>query len=121
MGISLLDVGTEEKWRKGRCALCKLEVLIPSCVESRYWPNTFNAHRLLLYAEQQQFQHMLELIEALFIALYEHGENISTIPTLIHLAQDVGLSGCNEMLHSNAFTTEVVEEDDFAKYDLEIE
>ncbi|KAK8818180.1 thioredoxin-like family protein [Blastocystis sp. ATCC 50177/Nand II] len=87
----------------------------------RYWPNTFNAHRLLLYAEQQQFPHMLQLINSLFLALYEKGENISAIPTLVRLAQDVGLSGCDEMLHSTAFTAEVVEEDDFAKHDLEID
>ena len=121
MGIKCLDYGTKEERREGRSALCKLEVSTPFSVERRYWPNTFNAHRVLLYAEQQQFPHMLQLIEALFLAIYENGENVSAISTLIRLAEDVGLSGCNEMLHSNAFTTEVVEEDDFAKCDLEIE
>lgn len=121
MGIQRLDIGTEEERRKGRRALCELEVSAPLWVECRYWPNTFNAHRLLLYAEQQQFPHMLQLINSLFLALYEKGENISAIPTLVRLAQDVGLSGCDEMLHSTAFTAEVVEEDDFAKHDLEIE
>lgn len=121
MGIQCLDIGTEEERRKGLCTLCELEVSAPLWVECRYWPNTFNAHRLLLYAERQQFPHMLQLINALFLALYEKGENISAIPTLVRLAQDVGLSGCDEMLHSTAFTAEVVEEDDFAKHDLEIE
>ena len=87
----------------------------------RYWPNTFHAHRLLLYAESQHFPRTTELIHKLFLATYENGENISSIPTLVRLSDEVGLTGVLDMLQSTLYMEEVIREDNYAKSDLDIE
>ena len=87
----------------------------------RYWPNTFHAHRLLLYAESQHFPRTTELINKLFLATYENGENISSIPTLVRLSDEVGLTGVLDMLQSTLYMEEVIKEDNYAKSDLDIE
>ena len=87
----------------------------------KYWPNTFHAHRLLLYAESQHFPRTTELIHKLFLATYENGENISSIPTLVRLSDEVGLTGVLDMLQSTLYMEEVIKEDNYAKSDLDID
>lgn len=88
---------------------------------SRFWPNSFNAHRVMAYARSIHFKNTEELNKRLFQMTYEEGKNISLIEELIALANDIGLPGVDEMLHSDQFKRDVIEEDDFAKDDLEIQ
>ena len=87
----------------------------------RFWPNSFNAHRVMTYARSIHFKNLEELNKRLFQMTYEEGKNISLIEELIALANDIGLPGVDEMLHSDQFKRDVIEEDDFAKDDLEIQ
>ena len=87
----------------------------------RFWPNSFNAHRVLAYARSRNFKNIHDLVLTIFRAVYELGENISLIDTLSRLAEQVGLYGVKQMLESDQFIEEVLEEDDFAKCDLEIQ
>ena len=89
-------------------------------LENRFWPNSFHAHRLLMYARSIDVKNMEELNQRIFSATYEEGENISSIDFLVQLADELGLKGAKKMLYSNDFKQEVLEEDDFAKTDLEI-
>ena len=89
-------------------------------LENRFWPNSFHAHRLLMYARSIDFKNMEEFNQRIFSATYEEGENISSIDFLVQLADELGLKGAKKMLYSNDFKQEVLEEDDFAKTDLEI-
>ena len=69
--------------------------------------NTFKAHRLLAWARNSGLQ--TELKEALFSAYFHEGRLVSDHAVLCDLAQQVGLDGAQagEMLNSDAFTTEV--------------
>lgn len=87
----------------------------------RYWPNSFNAHRLMEYARSIHFDKLKELNARLFEMTYEEGKNISSVEELVVLGNTIGLKGVEEMLRSNQFEKEVIEEDDFAKEDLEIQ
>lgn len=89
-------------------------------VSSRVWPNSLNAHRLLYYARAIKFARLHELTLRLFQATYEEGKNISRVDTLVEIAEEMGLEGVGELLQSNQFKSEVLEEDEFAKHDLEI-
>ena len=57
---------------------------------SRVW-NTFDAHRLLHWAELQGNAHALELKKALLRAYFSDGENVSDHDVLVRIAADVGL------------------------------
>lgn len=89
-------------------------------VSYRVWPNSLNAHRLLYYARTIKFDRLHELTLRLFQATYEEGKNISRVDTLAEIAEEMGLEGVEELLQSNQFKSEVLEEDEFAKHDLEI-
>ena len=89
-------------------------------IDRRYWPNSFNAHRLMLYAFSIGFPKMEELTGRLFSATYEEGENISSIECLSRISKELGLEGVEEMLRTDAMKREVIEQDDFAKDDMEI-
>jgi len=52
-------------------------------------PNTFSAHRLIWYADQQGCQDMV--VESLFKGYFEEGADIGSRPTLIGLAERAGL------------------------------
>ena len=78
------------------------------------WPNTLNAHRLLAYARSVHFPRTTELIDRLFSLTYEEGENISSIDVLTRVANE-------GVLRSTQFIEQVVDEDEYAKRDLEIE
>ena len=87
----------------------------------RVWPNSFNAHRLVSYARSINFKKIDELNYRLFLRTYEEGGNISKIDELVQIANDLGIEGAEDMLRSDRFKEEVLEEDDFAKDDLEIQ
>jgi predicted DsbA family dithiol-disulfide isomerase len=52
-------------------------------------PNTFAAHRLVWYTEQQGKQDAM--VEALFHAYFLEGKNIGDVTTLTHVADEAGL------------------------------
>ena len=52
-------------------------------------PNTFAAHRLVWYAEQQGKQD--EMVEALFRGYFLEGKHIGDVKTLTHVAAEAGL------------------------------
>jgi predicted DsbA family dithiol-disulfide isomerase len=69
--------------------------------------NSFNAHRLSHLAKDQHLQNETE--ERLFKAYFTEGKNIDDIGTLIHLAEEVGLSisEAAAMLASDKYANEV--------------
>lgn len=71
--------------------------------------NTFDAHRLLLWALQEGRQ--VELKKVLLQAYFSEGQNPSDQSTLVHLATEAGLDGASaqEVLASGAFAEEVRE------------
>ncbi|MGA3797131.1 DsbA family oxidoreductase [Pseudomonas fluorescens] len=71
--------------------------------------NTFDAHRLLLWALQEGRQ--VELKKVLLQAYFSEGQNPSDHSTLVRLATEAGLDGANaqEVLASGAFADEVRE------------
>jgi predicted DsbA family dithiol-disulfide isomerase len=71
--------------------------------------NTFDAHRLLLWALQEGRQ--VALKKALLRAYFSDGQNPSDRETLVRLAAEVGLeaAGAREVLASGAFAEEVRE------------
>lgn len=75
----------------------------------------------MMYARSVNFKDVHNLALTIYNAAYEQGENISLVETLNRLAEQVGLFGVKEMLQSDKFIEEVLEEDDFAKCDLEIQ
>ncbi|NWB29100.1 DsbA family oxidoreductase [Pseudomonas gingeri] len=75
--------------------------------------NTFDAHRLLLWALQQGRQ--IELKRALLRAYFSEGQNPSDRETLVRLATEAGLdaTATREVLASAAFADEVRELEGF--------
>lgn len=71
--------------------------------------NTFDAHRLLLWALQEGRQ--VELKKVLLRAYFSEGQNPSDHSTLVRLATEAGLDGASaqEVLASGAFAEEVRE------------
>jgi predicted DsbA family dithiol-disulfide isomerase len=75
--------------------------------------NTFDAHRLLHWAEAQGKQRELKM--ALFTAYFTDGKNSSDQATLIAVAEQVGLDGtrAKQILASDEFSKEVREREQF--------
>ena len=75
--------------------------------------NTFDAHRLLLWALQEGRQ--IELKKALLRAYFSDGQNPSDRETLVRLAAEAGLDAtrAREVLASGAFADEVRELEGF--------
>jgi predicted DsbA family dithiol-disulfide isomerase len=75
--------------------------------------NTFDAHRLLHWAEGEGKQRTLKM--ALFTAYFTDGKNPSAHATLIEAAEKVGLDGARakHILTSGEFTNEVRERERF--------
>jgi len=75
--------------------------------------NTFDAHRLLLWALQEGRQ--IELKKALLRAYFSDGQNPSDRETLVRLAAEAGLEAARarEVLASGAFAEEVRELEGF--------
>lgn len=69
--------------------------------------NTFDAHRLLHWAEQEG--HHVPLKQALLRAYFSDGDNVSAHTTLLRLAGEVGLdtARAQQILASDAFAAEV--------------
>lgn len=67
-------------------------------------PNTFLAHRLIWYSEQQGCQN--ELVELLFKSYFQEGADIGSIDVLARLAQQVGVMA-ETFLLSDEGTVEV--------------
>lgn len=75
--------------------------------------NTFDAHRLLHWAESEGRQHALK--SALFAAYFTEGRNPSDHEVLIDVARQVGLDPARtrEILESDQYENEVRERTDF--------
>lgn len=75
--------------------------------------NTFDAHRLLLWALQEGRQ--IELKKILLRAYFTDGQNPSNRETLVRLASEAGLdaAAAQEVLASGAFAKEVRELEEF--------
>lgn len=74
-------------------------------------PNTFVAHRLVWYAEQQGKQDTM--VEALFRGYFLEGKNIGDVKTLTHVAAEAGLDRTEtaEFLESEKGVVEVKAEE----------
>jgi len=74
-------------------------------------PNTFVAHRLVWYAEQQGKQDTM--VEALFRGYFLEGKNIGDVTTLTHVAAEAGLdrTETEEFLESEKGVVEVKAEE----------
>ena len=54
----------------------------------KWWPHTLKAHQTILYAKDRYGIDTSKSKQALFEALYEEGENISLVDTLVRVARD---------------------------------
>lgn len=77
--------------------------------------NTFDAHRLLHWAELQGQPQQLALKHALLRAYFTEGENVSSHDTLARLAEEVGLEGvrARQILASDEYADAVREQERF--------
>lgn len=75
--------------------------------------NTFDAHRLLHWAETEGKQKALK--EALFAAYFTNGENISDRAVLLRIAAESGLptQRAREVLESDAYANDVRKQEQF--------
>lgn len=75
---------------------------------SRVW-NTFDAHRLLHWAERQDPGNAVALKQALFRAYFTDNENVADRDVLARIAQAIGLDGnhARRMLESGEYAGEV--------------
>jgi predicted DsbA family dithiol-disulfide isomerase len=55
----------------------------------KYWPNTLRAHQWVQYGVVHNLSDTDKMNEALFHALYENGQNISSVDTLVALALEL--------------------------------
>jgi predicted DsbA family dithiol-disulfide isomerase len=69
-----------------------LGVAINTQAGSRVW-NTFDAHRLLHWAERRDREKASALKQALFRAYFTDNENVADRDVLVHLANENGLDG----------------------------
>jgi predicted DsbA family dithiol-disulfide isomerase len=78
-------------------------------------PNTLDSHRLIRWAEIAGAQD--EVVERLFIAYFENGEDISDIRVLSDIADLCGMDGVEiaRMLESDADTALVEREEQLAR------
>ena len=75
--------------------------------------NTFDAHRLLHWAQLEGKQHPLK--KALLAAYFTHGKNPSDHAVLLAAAESAGLDvqGAKDVLHSDAFAQAVRTQEEF--------
>ena len=81
----------------------------------RRTPNTVDSHRLIRWAEAQGVQD--EVVERLFIAYFENGEDIGDIRVLSDIADICGMDGTEvaDLLESDADIALVEREDQLAR------
>ncbi len=86
----------------------------PSQVRSRIY-NTFDAHRLLHWAELVDLGQQRQLKQALFKAYFTDGQNPASHALLVQLAAQVGLDAvrAQEILSSDAYASAVREREQF--------
>ncbi|WP_338088255.1 DsbA family oxidoreductase [Neobacillus citreus] len=76
--------------------------------------NTFDAHRLVMFANKQGLMH--EMTDRILRAYFTEGKHIGDHTTLVQLAEEVGLNGesVKEMLSSTDMSGEVREDEGLA-------
>ena len=81
----------------------------------RRTPNTVDSHRLIRWAEAQGVQD--EVVERLFIAYFENGEDIGDIRVLADIADICGMDGAQtaDLLESDTDVARVEREDQLAR------
>jgi predicted DsbA family dithiol-disulfide isomerase len=69
----------------------KMEGSKDGCMFSnwKYWPNTLRAHQWIQYGLDRNLSDSYKMNAALFHALYENGQNISTVDTLMALSLEL--------------------------------
>jgi len=105
-GIGEAQLETNRKAIRERAA--PLGVAINTRDGSRVW-NTFDAHRLLHWAESQDGGKAVALKQALFRAYFTDNENVADREVLMRIAGDVGLDSgeAQRMLKSGEYADEV--------------
>ena len=85
-----------------------LGVAINTQAGSRVW-NTFDAHRLLHWAEQRDREKAIALKQALFRAYFTDNENVADRDVLVRIANENGLDGdaARRLLESDQYADEV--------------
>ena len=109
-GSSAVDIGRSQEALKARGDALGFHFDFQR--RSRVY-NTFDAHRLLHWAEGEGKQH--ELKNALFSAYFSEGKDPSNHEVLASVAASVGLDGqrARQILESNEFASEVRERERF--------
>jgi predicted DsbA family dithiol-disulfide isomerase len=81
----------------------------------RKTPNTVDSHRLIRWAEAQGIQD--EVVERLFVAYFENGEDIGDIRVLADIADLCGMDGAQtaDLLESDTDIDRVEREDQLAR------
>ena len=79
--------------------------------------NTRNAHRLVLWAQEQDPVAAQRLLEAMYSAYFEQGRGVFSIDDLVALAAESGLEAdaAREMLAGSAYLDQVVEDQVLAR------
>lgn len=79
--------------------------------------NTRNAHRLALWAQEQDPVVAQRLLEAMYSAYFEQGRGVFSTDDLVALAAEVGLDAdaAREMLAGSAYLDQVVEDQVLAR------
>ena len=79
--------------------------------------NTRNAHRLVLWAQEQDPLVAQRLLEAMYSAYFEQGRGVFSTDDLVALAAEVGLDAdaAREMLAGSAYLDQVVEDQVLAR------
>ena len=79
--------------------------------------NTRNAHRLVLWAQEQDPVAAQRLLEAMYSAYFEQGRGVFSTDDLVALAAEVGLDAdaAREMLAGSAYLDQVVEDQVLAR------
>lgn len=105
-GIGEAQLEANRKAIRERAA--PLGVAINTRGGSRVW-NTFDAHRLLHWAELQDRDKAVELKQALFRAYFTDNENVADRDVLVRIAGNIGLDrdGARRMLESDEFADDV--------------
>jgi predicted DsbA family dithiol-disulfide isomerase len=105
-GIDDAQLDANRKAIRERAA--PLGVAINTQAGSRVW-NTFDAHRLLHWAEQQGRTRAIALKQALFRAYFTDNENVADRDVLVRIAAETGLDGdaARRILDANEYADEV--------------
>ena len=79
--------------------------------------NTRDAHRLALWAQEQDPRVAQRLLEAMYSAYFEQGRGVFTTDDLVSLAAEVGLDGnaARDMLAGTAYLDQVVQDQVLAR------